>query len=50
LPFAVRTGFLLWCLGNNVLERLPKGADEDENARAAVIAKKGYEQQTSFSN
>ena len=32
-PSLIERAFLPWCLGNNVLEHLPKGEDEDENAR-----------------
>jgi hypothetical protein len=38
-PSLIERAFLLWCLGNNVLEYLPKGEDEDENARVAVYCK-----------
>jgi hypothetical protein len=38
-PSLIERAFLLWCLGNNVLEHLPKGEDEDENASVAVYCK-----------
>jgi hypothetical protein len=35
----IERAFPLWCLGNNILEFLPKGEGEDENAWAPVYCK-----------
>ena len=46
----IERAFLLWCLGNNVLEHLPKGEEEMKTVLQQFIAKKCCGHQTSFPN